>query len=305
MVFRVIGFSAFYFAVFTNVVFRFLGEVKMSGKKTLKDFGRMKENGEKIAMLTAYDASTAAMQHKAGVDIMLVGDSVGMVMLGYDSTVPVTMEDMVHHGKAVRRGAPEAFVVIDMPYGSYQVSAEAAVINGFRLMKEAGADAVKLEGGVEMAGVISALVTAGVPVVGHIGLTPQTAAQLGGFKVQGKDEAAAKKLYADIKAVEDAGAFMVVLECVPSALARVLTQNVSIPTIGIGAGADCDGQVLVIHDLLGMYEKFTPKFVKRYAELAGPMNDAVAGYVADVKAVSFPDEAHSFSSSCSYDDLSK
>lgn len=275
----------------------------MSGKKTIKDIEGMKAKGEKIAMLTAYDAPTASLLYNAGVDVLLVGDSLGMVVLGYDSTVPVTMEDMIHHTKAVRRGAPEAFVVTDMPYGSYQISVADAVSNGFRLMKEGGADAVKLEGGAEIFNVVKALVTAGVPVVGHLGLTPQTASQLGGYKVQGKDMASAKKMYNDTKAIAEAGASMITLECVPAELARVLTAAVSVPTIGIGAGVNCDGQVLVVHDMLGVFQKFTPKFVKKYSELAPVIEKAVASYVSEVKESTFPDAGRLFASSCNFDEL--
>ena len=266
----------------------------MTKRLTVADIRAMKAAGEKITVLTAYDASFARLLAQAGVDILLVGDSLGMVVLGYDSTVPVTMEEMLHHAKAVRRGAPGSLVVGDMPFMSYQVSIPEAIHNAGRFMKEAGCDAVKLEGGIDVCETVRALVKAGIPVMGHIGLTPQTAGMLGGYKVQGKDLESARQQLAFAKGLEAAGAFAVVLECVPAALAEGISQAITIPTIGIGAGVGCDGQVLVIHDLLGMFEKFTPSFVKQYAHLAPQIKEAVLAFTHEVKAKTYPDEAHSF-----------
>jgi 3-methyl-2-oxobutanoate hydroxymethyltransferase len=249
---------------------------------------------DKITMLTAYDASFARLLESAGVDMLLVGDSLGMVVLGYDSTVPVTMDDMIHHAAAVRRGAPHTMVVGDMPFLSYQVSRQKAVANAGRLFKEAGCDAVKLEGGLEVCPAVRAIIGAGMPVMGHIGLTPQTAGKLGGFKVQGKDVESARRLLREAKALEEAGVFGLVLECIPDGLATLISQTVTIPTIGIGAGAGCDGQVLVTHDLLGLFEKFVPSFVKKYINLAPEIKEAVASFSAEVKAGGFPDKDHSF-----------
>lgn len=265
----------------------------------------MKEQGKKITMLTAYDASMASLFHSCGVDILLVGDSLGMVVLGYDSTIPVTMDEMLHHCAAVRRGAPDAFVVGDMPFGSYQTGAYDTVDNGIRFLKEAGADAVKLEGGAEVCETISELVRAGIPVMGHIGLTPQTAGQAGGFTVQGKDDDSARRLVQDAKALQDAGVFAIVLECIPAGLADVISQSLTVATIGIGAGVNCDGQVLVSHDLLGMFAKFTPRFVKKYADLAPHIVQAVKDYVKDVEEGSFPEDSHSFNSKQDYTALLK
>jgi len=266
----------------------------MTRKLTVAEVRAMKAKGEKITMLTAYDASSARMLEQAGIDMLLVGDSLGMVILGYDSTVPVTMDEMLHHAKAVRRGAPASLVVGDLPFMSYQVSIPEAIHNGGRFMKEAGCDAVKLEGGFEVCDTVRAMTAAGIPVVGHIGLTPQTAGLLGGYKVQGKDLESARRLLASAQALEKAGAFAVVLECVPAALAEAITQAIAIPTIGIGAGPGCDGQVLVTHDLLGMFDKFTPSFVKQYAHLAQQVKEAVGEYRREVKDGSYPDAAHSF-----------
>ncbi len=263
-------------------------------KTTPVDVMEKKERGERVTMLTAYDFSTAAMIDAAGIDMVLVGDSLGMVVLGYESTVPVTMEEMLHHAAAVSRAVSTAMVIGDMPFMSYQVSREQAVENAGRFLKEAGCDAVKLEGGMETADRIAAITRAGIPVMGHVGLTPQTATALGGFKVQGKDLDSAKKLVLDAKAVEEAGAFSVVLECVPTPVAKVITESLSIPTIGIGAGPHCDGQVLVTHDLLGMYEKFTPKFVKKYLDLAPMIKEALARFKEEVAGGGFPGEEHSF-----------
>jgi 3-methyl-2-oxobutanoate hydroxymethyltransferase len=266
----------------------------MTKRKTVKEITMMKTSGRRMTMLTAYDASMARLFHSCGIDLLLVGDSLGMVMLGYDSTVPVTMDEMLHHCKAVRRGAPEAFVVGDMPFGSYQVEVEEAVRHGVRFVKEGGVDAVKLEGGLEVCRTVAALVRAGVPVMGHIGLTPQTASQMGGYKVQGRDEESAARLFQEARGLEEAGVFAVVLECIPAQLAQVLSESISIATIGIGAGAGCDGQVLVGHDLLGMFPKFTPSFVKKYADLAPVIEEAVKKYIIEVQDNTFPDEAHSF-----------
>lgn len=245
-------------------------------------------------MLTAYDYQFARLIDQAGVDMILVGDSLGMVVLGYDSTVPVTMEEMLHHARAVRRGTEKAFVIGDLPYMSYQISIEEAVRNAGRFLKEAGCHGVKLEGGQDMAETVRAVTRAGIPVVGHIGLTPQTTTALGGYKVQGASAEAAQRLIEDAVALSQAGAFAIVLECIPTELAKYITESISIPTIGIGAGPFCDGQVLVTHDLLGIFDKFTPRFVKKYANLAPLIKDALAAFLGDVKAREFPDTGHSF-----------
>lgn len=253
-----------------------------------------KARGEKITMLTAYDYSTAAMQDQAGIDVILVGDSLGMVVLGYENTLSVTMDDMIHHTKAVVRGVKNAMVVGDMPFLSYHVSIPESVRNAGRFIQEAGAQAVKLEGGVERVDVIKAIIDAAIPVMGHIGLTPQSVNQLGGFRVQGRDLETAKKLIEDAKALEKAGVFSMVLEGVPAALAEKITGEVSVPTIGIGAGPGCDGQVLVINDVLGMYQGHTPKFVKKYVDLHPVIVQAIQGYRDEVKAGSFPAEEHCY-----------
>lgn len=263
-------------------------------KKTVVTFAQAKAKGEKLTMLTAYDYSTAKLIDQAGVDSILVGDSLGNVILGYEDTLSVTMEDMIHHGAAVARGAKEALVVIDMPFMSYQTSVYDAVVNAGRLMKEGRAQAVKLEGGSEVCPQIKAITEAGIPVVAHIGLTPQHINAFGGFKVQGKDEAAAKKLLEDAYAVQEAGAFAVVLECVPEKLATMVTEKLNIPTIGIGAGAGCDGQVLVYADMLGMFSDFTPKFVKRFAETGHIMTEAFKAYNEEVKAGTYPTKEHTY-----------
>jgi 3-methyl-2-oxobutanoate hydroxymethyltransferase len=260
-------------------------------KPTVLELKRKK--GERLAMLTAYDYPSARLVAEAGVDLILVGDSLGMVVLGYDSTVPVTMEDMVHHTKAARRGAPEAFVIADMPFLSYG-TVDGALANAARLMKDANADSVKLEGGTEVVPVVEALVRAGVPVLGHVGLTPQTASALGGYKLQGKDEAQARKIVEDAVALEAAGCWGVVLELVPAPLAKLITERLKIPTIGIGAGADCDGQVLVFHDMVGLFSGFTPTFVKRYTEAGAAIRDAVARYADEVRSGRFPEGKQSF-----------
>jgi 3-methyl-2-oxobutanoate hydroxymethyltransferase len=257
----------------------------------------MKGGEAKITMVTAYDYPTARAVEAAGLDLILVGDSLGMVVLGYESTVPVTMEEMLHHTRAVMRGVRSVHVVADLPFMSYQVSDEQAVLNAGRLMKEGGADAIKLEGGRAVASRIEAIVRAGIPVMAHIGLTPQSAAALGGFKVQGRSLEAARGVIADAEAVERAGAYAVVIEAVPRQLARLITARVGIPTIGIGAGADCDGQVLVVGDMLGSFDRFTPRFAKRYAELAGTMRDAFTTYAAEVQGGEFPAQEHGFAMS--------
>ena len=263
-------------------------------KNTVLTLQQAKIEKKKITMLTAYDYSTAHLIDEAGVNMILVGDSLGNVMLGYEDTVSVTMEDMIHHGAAVARGAKNAMVVVDMPFMSYQTSVYDAVVNAGRLMKEARANAVKLEGGTEVAEQIRSIVAAGIPVVAHIGLTPQSVNVFGGHKVQGKTEAAARKLLADAAAVESAGAFAVVIEGVPAKLAELITQRLSVPTIGIGAGAACDGQVLVYQDMLGMYADFTPKFVKKFANVGEAMTAAFARYIEEVGSGAFPSEEHCY-----------
>lgn len=263
-------------------------------KKTILDFKKAKENNERISMLTAYDYSSAKLIDEAGVDSILIGDSLGMVSLGYEDTLSVTMEDMIHHTKAVARGTKNALVVADLPFMSYQTSVYDAVYNAGRLIKEGRAHAVKLEGGVDMCDRIEAIVKSSIPVMAHIGLTPQSVNALGGFKVQGKDEKAAKALIEAAKAVEKAGAFAVVLECVPAKLAAIITKELSIPTIGIGAGAECDGQVLVYQDMIGMFSGFTPKFVKKYANIGDMMKEAFEEYDKEVKNGSFPSQEHTF-----------
>lgn len=265
------------------------------GKFTVLDFKRKKESGEKITMLTAYDYPMAKLVDSAGIDAVLVGDSVGMVVLGYDSTVRVTMEEMLHHSKAVRRGVERAFLIGDMPFMSYQVSDEDAVRNAGAFVKEAGCDAVKVEGGKEVSSRVVAMIDAGIPVLGHIGLTPQSATKLGGYKVQGRDAAAAKKLINDAMALQDAGCFAIVLECLPRDLARKITRKLSIPTIGIGAGKECDGQVLVTHDIVGYFDRFVPKFVKQYTRINGAIQEAIRGFKSETESGDFPDDEHSFS----------
>jgi 3-methyl-2-oxobutanoate hydroxymethyltransferase len=260
-------------------------------KPTVLELRRKK--GARLAMLTAYDHPTARLVAEAGIDLILVGDSLGMVVLGYESTVPVTLDEMAHHTRAARRGAPEAFLVADLPFLSYG-TLEQALAAAARLMKDAGADSVKLEGGAEVAPIVEGLVRAGVPVLGHVGLTPQTASALGGYRLQGKDEANARRILEGAMALERAGCWGVVLELVPAELARLVTERVGIPTIGIGAGPHCDGQVLVFHDLVGLFEGFTPTFVKRYAETGAAIREAVARYAAEVRDGSFPGAGRSF-----------
>ena len=254
----------------------------------------LKRKGEPITVVTAYDFPTARYADQAGVEILLVGDSVGTVMLGYDSTLPVTMEDMLHHVRAVARAKPSALVVGDMPFMSYQVSTEQAVANAGRLVQEGGADAVKLEGGARVADAVARIVEAGIPVMGHLGLTPQSVLAFGGYKVQARGEADQERLLADAKTLERAGCFSLVLEGIPARLGATVTRELAIPTIGIGAGVQCDGQVLVTHDLLGLFHGHQPKFVRRYAELGTATRDAFARYVADVKARRFPADAESY-----------
>ena len=263
-------------------------------KNTVLTFKQAKESGTKLTMLTAYDYSTAKLIDAAGVNSILVGDSLGNVMLGYEDTVSVTMEDMIHHGAAVARGAKNALVVIDMPFMSYQTSVYDAVVNAGRLMKEGRANAVKLEGGAEVTEQIKAITAAGIPVMAHIGLTPQSINAFGGHKVQGKTEEAAQKILNDARAVEQAGAFAVVLEGIPAKLASYITKELSIPTIGIGASADCDGQVLVYQDMLGMYSDFTPKFVKKFANTGEVMTTAFRQYIDEVNSGAFPAEENCY-----------
>ena len=261
-------------------------------KVTTQTFRQKKERGEPITMLTAYDYPTAMAVDKAGIDSILVGDSLAMVVLGYENTLPVTMEEMLHHARAVARGAKSALLVGDMPFMSYQVSVEEAVRNAGRFLQQGGMDAIKLEGGRERADAIRAITGAGIPVMGHIGLTPQSVHQLGGFRAQGKTASAAKRLLEDAQALEEAGAFSLVLESVPARLAEVISKHISIPTIGIGAGTGCDGQVLVTHDLLGLFDRFTPKFVKKYTNLHETMHKAFTDYIDDVESKRFPAQEH-------------
>ena len=263
-------------------------------KTTVSTLKKQKENKEKITMLTCYDYSMAKLMDEAGIEILLIGDSLGNTMLGYDTTLPVTMEDMIAHTAAVSRGAKNAFVLADMPFMSYQTSVYEAVVNAGRLMKEGHAHGVKLEGGARVCPQIEAIVAADIPVCAHIGLTPQSINAFGGFKVQGKSEEAARQLVEDAKKVEPAGASMLVMECVPAKLAEIITNTISIPTIGIGAGAGCDGQVLVNQDMLGMFHDFTPKFVKQFANVGEIMMQAFKDYSAEVKAGTFPAQEHTY-----------
>lgn len=262
--------------------------------KSTKDFGVMKSQGKKIVMVTAYDYPAAKQVEQVQADMLLVGDSLGNVVLGYDSTIYVTMEDMIHHAKAVRRGAPNTFIVVDMPFMSYHLSVRDTLLNGARLIQEAGANAVKVEGADEVLPHIKALVKAGIPVVSHLGLTPQSAAVLGGFKVQGKDTEAARKMLEDVKRCQEAGAFAIVLECIPQQLAKEISMSLSIPSIGIGAGVHTDGQVLVYHDILSYGVDRVPKFVKVYANADEQMTDGLRAYVDEVRNRLFPNDQHSF-----------
>jgi 3-methyl-2-oxobutanoate hydroxymethyltransferase len=263
-------------------------------KVTTSSFREKKERGEAISMLTAYDYPTALAMDQVGVDSILVGDSLGMVVLGYENTLPVSMEEMLHHCRAVSRGAKSALLIGDMPFMSYQVSVEEAVRNAGQFLQQGGMDAVKLEGGRERLDTVRAIVGAGIPVMGHLGLTPQSVHQLGGFRAQGKTALAARLLLEDASLLEEAGCFGIVLESVPSQLGELISKKLSIPTIGIGAGPYCDGQVLVSHDLLGLFERFTPKFVKKYASLFTEMQRAFSSYIEDVQTKSFPAAEHSF-----------
>jgi 3-methyl-2-oxobutanoate hydroxymethyltransferase len=264
-------------------------------KLTVLDIIKKKAQGQKISVLTAYDYPMACLLDEAGIDIVLVGDSLGNVVLGQDSTISVSMEEMLHHTKAVKNGVKKALLVSDMPFMSYNVSIEQTIINAGKFLKQAGADAVKIEGAnPKILQMVKAVVEAGIPVMGHIGLTPQTAGSLGGFKVQGKDAKAAKQILENAMALEKAGCFSIVFECIPDALAELITKRISIPTIGIGAGPGCDGQVLVIHDMLGLTQGFTPKFVKKYADISTIMKKAVTDFIHEVNTAQFPDKQHSF-----------
>lgn len=269
-------------------------EKPMGKKKTVQDFIQMKQSGEKITYLASYDYPSAYFAEKAGMDMLLVGDSMGMVVLGYATTVPVTMEEMLIHARAVRRGAPNTFIIGDMPFMSYQESVEQAMHNAGRFYKESEVDAIKLEGGRRVADHIKAIVDSGMSVMGHIGLTPQSSGQLGGFKAQGRTAESAWDLLLDARAVEEAGAFSLLLEAIPPAVGQAITASINIPTLGIGAGVHCDGQVLIISDMLGAFEAFTPKFVKRYANIGEIMVKAFNEYIADVKAKRFPEEKHTY-----------
>ncbi|MDA0988015.1 MAG: 3-methyl-2-oxobutanoate hydroxymethyltransferase [Chloroflexi bacterium] len=261
---------------------------------TISDIREMKARKEKIPMITAYDYTSAMIVDAAGIPVILVGDTLGQVVLGYNSTLPVTMDEMIHHTKAVARGTKNALIVGDMPFMSYQASTTEALHNAGRFLQEGGAQAVKLEGGVGMALTVQRMVSSGIPVMGHIGLTPQSVNQLGGYKVQGKSLKAAVRLMEDARALEEAGAFALVLECVPASLARLITERVAIPTIGIGAGKSCDGQVQVFHDMLGLFTDFVPKHAKRYANLGETISSALAKYISEVKDQSFPGKEHSY-----------
>ena len=264
-------------------------------RTTINQIREMKERGEKIAMLTAYDYSTAQVVDRAGIPLILVGDSLGMVVLGYETTIPVTMEDMLHHTRAVVRGTEQALVIGDMPFMTYHVSVEDAMRNAARFIQEAGCQAVKLEGGVIVADRVRRIVESGIPVMGHIGLTPQSVNQLGGHRVQGRAPDAAAKLLEDARALEDAGVFATVMESVPAPLAALITERSGVPTIGIGAGAGCDGQVQIINDMFGLYTDFVPRHAKQYARLAETMKVAVEQYLTEVKSGAFPTKQHSFS----------
>ena len=260
----------------------------------ISDIKEMKSRGEKIPMITAYDYTSARIVDAAGIPIILVGDTLGQVVLGYNSTLPVTMDEMIHHTKAVARGSEHSLIVGDMPFMSYQASMSEALHNAGRFLQEGGAHTVKLEGGVNMAPTVQRMVSCGIPVMGHIGLTPQSVNQMGGYKVQGRTLKAAVRLMEDARSLEEAGAFALVLECIPTSLARLITERVSIPTIGIGAGKECDGQVQVFHDMLGLFTDFVPKHAKQYANLGETIAAAVAEYMSEVKDQSFPSREHSY-----------
>lgn len=266
----------------------------MDNRISITDLKARKKRGERIVMMTCYDYPSARLLEVAGVDIVFIGDTLGMVVLGYDTTIPVTMEEMLHHTKAVARGTKRAHVLADMPFMSYQTSPQEALRNAGRLLKEGGAQSVKLEGGARVAETVRFVVEAGIPVMGHIGLTPQSINQLGGYKVQGKTPAAAVRLINDAEALEQAGAYAVVLECVPAPLAKTITERLAIPTIGIGAGPYCDGQVQVFHDLLGLFDGFVPKHAKRYVDLSAQITAAVRAYAEEVRDGRFPTEKESF-----------
>lgn len=263
-------------------------------KFSILDLQQKKAESQPITMLTAYDYPGALLVDEAGIDLILVGDSLAMTVLGYPNTVSVTMDEMLHHCKAVARGAKRAFLIGDMPFMSYQVERSEAVRNAGRFLKEGNMDAIKLEGGREVAETIQAIVAAGIPVMGHLGLTPQTATKLGGYKVQGKTAAAAQRLLEDALILQEAGCFAIVLEAIPAMVGQTVSQKLTVPTIGIGAGPHCDGQVLVFHDMLGLFDRFTPKFVKRYADLRQPILEALRAYRQEVEARNFPDAVHSF-----------
>jgi 3-methyl-2-oxobutanoate hydroxymethyltransferase len=263
-------------------------------KMTPVDIQAMKKQGKKITMLTAYDYPMALLEDRAGIDIILVGDSLAMTVLGYENTLPVTMDEMIHHTKAVVRGAKHPLILGDMPFMSYNTSEREAILNAGRFMKEGGADAIKLEGGASVKEIVRAIVKAGIPVMGHIGLTPQTISMLGGFKVQGKDAQAAQKIIDDALSLEEAGAFSVLLEAVPAPIAKRVTERLTVPTIGIGAGVHCDGQVLVVHDMVGLFDRFTPKFAKKYINLSELILKALESYREEVLKGEFPTDQHSF-----------
>lgn len=263
-------------------------------KVTLPKFFEMKREGRKITMVTAYDYPTGVLVDRAGIDMVLVGDSLGMTILGYDSTLPVTMDDMVKHTRGVTTGCKYAFVLGDMPYMSYQCSTGEAVRNAGRLMAEGGCDGVKLEGGLAMTPAVAAITAAGIPVMGHLGLTPQSMSMLGGFKVQGKGAQAARRIVDDAKAIEEAGAFAVLLECVPTKVSGLITRQANVPVISIGAGVECDGQLLIFHDMFGLYPKFTPKFSKQYANVGDVIVSGLSQYIEEVRSATFPEAKHSF-----------
>lgn len=271
------------------------GEAKMP-RMTTTHLRKMKKKAEKIVMITAYDYPTACLVDEAGVDVVLVGDSLGMVVLGYETTIPVTLEDMIHHTRAVARGVKRALVATDMPFMTYQTGPADALRHAGRILQEGGATAVKLEGGLDICPQVRALVSAGIPVIGHLGLTPQSIHVFGGYKLQGRDEESARRLLADARALEEAGIFCLVLECIPEDVAARITASVSVPTVGIGAGVHCDGQVLVLHDLLGIAGKVHPRFVKQYAHLAETIREAVEQYAREVRQEKFPTPEHSFTS---------
>jgi 3-methyl-2-oxobutanoate hydroxymethyltransferase len=277
----------------------------MARKKSILDLHKMKKTGEKVSWITAYDFPMASFAEEAGMDMILVGDSLGMIVLGYDGTVPVTMDECIHHCKAVRRGAPNTFVIGDMPFGSYQATIGEAVNNAVRFLKEANCEAIKLEGGVRVADKIRAISDAGIVVFGHIGLTPQSAGQLGGFKAQGLYVDSARKVIKDAIAVQEAGALAILLEGIPPELTKFIAETLTIPVYGIGAGEPCDGQVLVCGDMLGMFQAFTPKFAKKYANIAEVMINAMKEFVSDVKESKFPEDKHVYHIKDSKEDFEK